>query len=137
MAHSAGVVLLQKRKIMNEENKIHNINKLYVFRKKLRNQATPAEAKLWTYLKNAQLSGRKFRRQHSVGNYILDFYCPSERLAVELDGEVHNTPEAYKYDRARDLFLSGHDIKTLRFENKLVFQEIDAVLAMIESHFTG
>ena len=55
-------------------------------RKKLRNNLTPAEAALWNLLKNSQLEGRKFRRQHSVGFYILDFYCPSERMAIELDG---------------------------------------------------
>lgn len=65
-------------------------------------------------LKGSQLAGRKFRRQHSVANYILDFYCPSERLAVELDGAVHDSFEAQEYDRERDLFLEQFGIKVLR-----------------------
>jgi hypothetical protein len=69
--------------------RINNLPHLKTFRQKLRNNLTPAEAKLWAYIKNSQVEGRKFRRQHSVDNYILDFYCPSERLAIELDGQGH------------------------------------------------
>ena len=63
--------------------KLHNIRPLKKNRKQLRNRLTPAEAKLWSLLKNSQLEKRKFRRQHSVGPYVLDFYCPSERLCIE------------------------------------------------------
>lgn len=65
---------------------IHNRKHLEQFRKDLRNNSTSAEATLWKYLKGKQL-GKKFRRQHSVGNYILDFYCASDRIAIELDGQ--------------------------------------------------
>ncbi|WP_255518216.1 endonuclease domain-containing protein [Fulvivirga sp. M361] len=65
---------------------LYNKPELKKFRKELRNNGTSAEATLWTMLKNKQLEGRKFRRQYSVGYYILDFYCTSERLAIELDG---------------------------------------------------
>src|SRR5688572_7570971 len=78
---------------------------LQTFRTELRKHLTPAEAALWNYLKRSQLDGRKFRRQHSVGDYILDFYCPAERLAVELDGQVHRRYGAAFYDRERSLFL--------------------------------
>jgi very-short-patch-repair endonuclease len=71
------------------KQRIHNRVELKPFRKKLRNNSTSAEATLWTYLKNRQLEGRKFRRQHSIGNYIADFYCPEEQLVIELDGEGH------------------------------------------------
>lgn len=114
---------------------INNIPTLRTFRKALRNNLTPAEAKLWTHLKSAQLNGRKFRRQHSVGLYILDFYCPTEKLAVELDGEAHNHAEAQKHDRERGLFLQRVGIKVLRFENKAVFQQTEGVLAEIRRHF--
>ena len=67
-------------------------------RKELRNGATPAEIKLWSMLKHSNLGGYKFRRQQSVGSYILDFYCPSERLAIELDGDSHFTADAVEYD---------------------------------------
>ena len=62
---------------------IHNRKNLKQFRKDLRNNLTPAEATLWKAIQRSQLEGRKFRRQHSVGNYILDFYCPKEKLAIE------------------------------------------------------
>ena len=94
--------------------RVNNLPTLRTFRKALRNHLTPAEAKLWTLLKGSQLAWRKFRRQHSVGSYILDFYCPSERLAVELDGAVHDSAEAQAYDRERDLFLEQFGIKVLR-----------------------
>jgi very-short-patch-repair endonuclease len=114
---------------------INNLPRLRAFRKELRNNPTPAEAKLWTFLKQSQLDGRKFRRQHSVGGYILDFYCPTESLAVELDGAVHDSLSAQEYDHERDLFMNSSGIKVLRFENKLVFQELEAVLMEIQNHF--
>ncbi|MBT8319810.1 MAG: DUF559 domain-containing protein, partial [Gramella sp.] len=69
--------------------RIHNKKYLERFRKKLRKSLTPAEATLWKHLQNRKLKGRKFRRQHSIVNYIIDFYCPEERLAIELDGQGH------------------------------------------------
>lgn len=115
--------------------RVNNLPYLKTFRKELRNSLTPAEATLWTILEGKQLDGRKFRRQHSVGNYILDFYCPSERLAIELDGEVHNTIMQQEYDRERDLFLNSYDIKVLRFENKWVFLQPEMVLQAIKNEF--
>lgn len=96
---------------------------------------TPAEAKLWTYLSDSKLAYRKFRRQHSVGGYILDFYCPEERLGIELDGEVHFNEVAATYDYERKLFLQAFDIKVIRFENKLVFNDPNFVLGKIEASF--
>ncbi len=115
--------------------RLHNKTVLEPRRKKLRKNLTPAEAFLWTVLKNSNLAGRKFRRQHSVGNYILDFYCDAEKLAVELDGEVHRTDRAAEYDHARKLYLNGLGIKVIRFENFLVFQELEYVLHRIENSF--
>ena len=74
-------------------------------RKNLRNCSTSAEATLWKLIKDKQIDGLKFRRQHSVGSYILDFYCPKLRLDIELDGEVHSTSEAMDYADARARFL--------------------------------
>lgn len=115
--------------------KLNNRPQLTSRRKELRNNLTPAEAKLWTLLKGSQLEGHKFRRQHSVGRYILDFYCPSERLAIELDGSAHDSETAQNYDRERTLFLQHQGIKVLRFENKWIFKEPDAVLAEIKASF--
>ena len=108
---------------------------LQTFRTKLRKSLTPAEATLWKALQRSKLDGRKFRRQHSVGNYILDFYCVSERLAVELDGNVHFDYDAILYDTERKMFLKDYGIKVLRFENRLVFEEIGYVLDRIRSFF--
>jgi very-short-patch-repair endonuclease len=68
----------------------HNRPELKEVRKKLRNQATPAEAALWKLLSGKKCGGLKFRRQHSVGPYILDFYCPEAKLAIEVDGNAHD-----------------------------------------------
>ena len=75
--------------------------------------------------------GRKFRRQHSVTNYILDFYCPTERLSIELDGSQHYTDKGLRYDKERTSHLNQLSIKVIRFENKLVFDRIDIVLEEI------
>ena len=92
-------------------------------RKNLRNCGTSAEATLWTLIKDKQIDGLKFRRQHSVGLYILDFYCPQLRLNIELDGEVHSTSEAMDYADARARFLINEkDIWVIRFENRVVFE---------------
>jgi very-short-patch-repair endonuclease len=104
-------------------------------RKKLRRNLTPAEATLWNAIKNSKLSGRKFRRQHSVGYYVLDFFCVEERLAIELDGEVHRNDQAEVYDYKRKLFLNESGIRVIRFENFLVFEDIDYVCHRIESFF--
>jgi very-short-patch-repair endonuclease len=113
---------------------IHNLPDLRTFRTELRSKLTPAEGKLWTYIKNSKL-GRKFRRQHSVGRYILDFYCPSEMLAIELDGMVHFSATAMEYDRERKIFLEYFGIKVLRFENKMVFEDPEWVLDRIRFEF--
>ena len=120
---------------MKDDLQINNAPRLKDFRKDLRNSLTPAEAKFWKILQNKNVDGRKFRRQHSVGRYILDFYCPSERLAVELDGEVHFAEAARIRDRERRLYLESCGIRVLRFENKLVFEDLDWVLSVIKSSF--
>ena len=108
---------------------------LQTFRTELRKNLTPAEASLWSMLKGSKLEGRKFRRQHSVGDYILDFYCPAERLAVELDGQVHRSERAELYDYERKLFLNYYGILVIRFENYLVFEEPEYVLGNIQYWF--
>jgi very-short-patch-repair endonuclease len=114
---------------------LNNLPELKTFRRELRNHLTPAEAKLWSYLQEKKLQGRKFRRQHSVGPFILDFYCPAERLAIELDGQVHLSVSARDYDRKRDLFLAHLGILVLRFENKFVFDCPDCVMKRIKESF--
>ena len=103
------------------------------FRGKLRKSLTPAEAKLWNHLKNEQL-GVKFRRQHSVANYFLDFYCPARKLAIELDGSPHDTEQGYIKDQKRTDFINSLGIKVTRFENKDVLKNLEGVLQEIRTH---
>jgi very-short-patch-repair endonuclease len=102
-------------------------------RRHLRTNGTSAEAALWLRLKQRQVRGRRFRRQHSVGAYI---YCPSEWLAIELDGAVHDDPARRAYDAERTRHLGAVGIRVIRFENRAVFEEPAAVLAAIAAHFS-
>ena len=96
---------------------------------------TAAEAQLWKILRKKQLNGRKFRRQFSIGDFILDFYCPSEKLGIELDGNPHFNVVAEHKDHYRDLRLKNQDIIILRFENKLVFENQELIIEAIISNF--
>lgn len=115
--------------------KLYNKKQYTNFRKQLRNHLTPAEAALWNYLKNNKLNGRKFRRQASIDKYIVDFYCPSEKLAIELDGEVHFEDLQYKKDAVRTEYLEELGIRVLRFENKFVYNNLEKVLKIISNNF--
>jgi len=99
-------------------------------RRKLRGDQTEAERMLWKFLRAKQL-GRKFYRQYSVGRYILDFYCPTCRLAIELDGGQHVEEEQLKNDGERDEYLRKHDIQILRFWNNEVTENIEGVISKI------
>jgi len=114
---------------------IHNKPELKTLRKQLRNNSTSAEAVLWIQLKHSQLEGRKFRRQHSIGNYIVDFYCPEEQLAIELDGDPHFWEEGIQYDQIRDGYLNSKGIQVIRFENTWIFGDMEYVLHEIKKHF--
>lgn len=100
-------------------------------RRHLRTEGTSAEATLWTALKARRLGGFRWRRQFGIGPYIVDFYCPAARLVVELDGAVHDAPEARQYDDARTRFLRADGVRVLRFENRVVFEDPEGVKATI------
>ena len=85
---------------------LYNLPYLKEKRKYLRENMTEAELVLWSVLKGKKLEGRKFRRQHSIGHYIADFYCSSEKLIIELDGQHHFTPEGLAKDKKRDEHLA-------------------------------
>ena len=114
---------------------IHNKKHLKKLRKELRNNLSPAEARLWQMLKNKQLGGKKFRRQHSIDNFIVDFYCPEEKLVIELDGNVHFNPVSENYDFNRDKIIKSYGIDILRFENEMVFKQPEIVLNAIRMKF--
>ncbi len=96
---------------------------------------TPAEAGTWKLLKAKQLDGRKFRRQQVIGNYIVDFYCHAERLAIEIDGVPHNSTASKEYDLRRDRFLKRNGVKVIRFKNRIVFEEASFMLDTIRASF--
>ena len=107
------------------------------FRRQLRHDETPMERKLWKYLRNKQLDGLRFRQQHGFGPYIMDFYCPSIRLCIELDGEVHNTVEQQAKDADRTVFLNQNRIHVLRLTNEEVDADIQGVLEKIRMFING
>ena len=104
-----------------------NRKSLKFFRASLRNRSTSAEAALWNILKSRNLDGKKFRRQHSIGNCIVDFCCPSEKIVIELDGDPHGEYHKIQKDEKRDKYLANYGFTVLRFENRFVFQEPEYV----------
>ena len=117
------------------KEKTHNHKYLKDRRKTLRNNLTSAEATLWKSLQRKQLDGRKFRRQHSIENFIVDFYCPSEKLIIELDGAGHLDFAQQNYDNERTEKLEKRGFKIICFENKWVFESLELVLEEIKNCF--
>ena len=113
---------------------LHNNWKFTDRRRELRKNSTEAEKQLWFELRDMKL-GPKFKRQHSIGGYITDFYCAKYKLIIELDGEVHNSEEAKEYDTIRDTYFKDLNYKVLRFSNKEVENNIEKVLNGIKNDF--
>jgi very-short-patch-repair endonuclease len=109
--------------------KLYNDKFLQPLRRKLRTASTDAERFLWQRLRNKQILNLRFLRQYGVGNYILDFYCPTLRLAIELDGGQH--AENKEMDEFRTKFLNAQNITVLRFWNNDVFKNTDGVLQTV------
>jgi very-short-patch-repair endonuclease len=97
-------------------------------RKELRKNATKAEKILWKHLKGKQLSGFKFRRQYSIDKFVIDFYCTKLKLAIELDGSVHEPDHMKIYDIKREEIIKTFGITFLRFKNFEIFQNLEHVL---------
>ena len=110
------------RRIFNSKNKKE-------FRRKLRADQTIHEKILWARLRRNQL-GVKFRRQHSIGRYVVDFYCPEKKLIIELDGRQHG--EQVEYDAVRTKYFEGLGMRMLRFWDGEMNMNLDGVLRMIE-----
>jgi very-short-patch-repair endonuclease len=99
--------------------------------KDLRNSMTAAEKKLWSFLRMKQIDSYKFKCQHPIYRYILDFYCHEKRLAIEIDGNIHDSQQ--EHDRYRDEFLHSIGIRTLRIKNEDVLNNIEKVIEMIKN----
>lgn len=98
----------------------------------MRNNGTSEEILLWLRLKNSKL-GSKFRRQHSIGGYIVDFYCPSKKLIIEVDGPEHFKKENKEYDEIRTKFFNGMNLKVIRFSNTEINTNLNIVIQKIKN----
>lgn len=104
--------------------------KLKPLARQMRHISTPAENRLWQQLRRKQRLGFKFRRQHAMERFIVDFYCPAARLVVEVDGPVHQY--TYEEDLIRQAYLENLGLRVLRFPNEQVMKELEGVVAVIE-----
>jgi very-short-patch-repair endonuclease len=105
--------------------------------RELRKDQTSAEELLWLLLRNRQLLGFKFRRQHQFGRYVADFYCRNAQLVIECDGSAHNPNEQWHHDRNRDAYMELQGLTVLRFSNKRILKDTDSVIDEIASRLVG
>jgi very-short-patch-repair endonuclease len=98
----------------------------------LRQRMTPAEERLWDVLRSRAVTGERVRRQHAAGRYVLDFWIPAFKLAIELDGSVHDEPHAVAQDIERTAWFEAQGIRVLRFRNEQVLQNLDRVIVEIQ-----
>ena len=113
-----------------ENGKIFNRQQQKLLRQQLRANMPMPEKILWAKIRNQQL-GVKFRRQHGIGRYIVDFYCAECALVIELDGESHYAESAREYDSIRDDYMRSIDLQVLRFTNLDVMNNLDSVILRI------
>ena len=107
-----------------------NSPKMKLRRRELRKNYTKEELAVWHRIKNKQL-GYRLVRQYSIGGYVVDFYCPKMRLAVELDGSQHNDDEGKEYDKERTRYLEAFGVKVIRFWNGDVLKNFEDVIGLI------
>jgi very-short-patch-repair endonuclease len=100
-------------------------------RRQLRSNMTKAEALIWQKLRCKQIENCKFRNQYSVDRFVLDFYSPEIKLAIEIDGESHFQEGAAQYDNERQIFIESAGINFLRFTNNQVYENLNGVLETI------
>lgn len=106
-------------------------------RHELRNTMTLAESKLWERLKQRKLGGEVFRRQHGIGQYVVDFYHALSMTVIELDGNIHEKQENKENDRWRESFLKEHGYKIIRFKNEEIYTDIESSLSKILKFVKG
>jgi very-short-patch-repair endonuclease len=99
--------------------------------RELRRKQTPTESLMWELLRDRRFMGLKFRRQHQVGDYLVDFYCDERKLALELDGPAHSDPAQMKHDKTRDAYLTAIGLTVLRFQNDDLIGDTEQVLQRI------
>ncbi len=111
--------------------KLYNKSSEKEKRRSLRNNMPFAEKLIWSKIKSQQIEGCKFRRQYSIGAFVVDFYSPELRLGLEIDGDSHSVGGAQVYDNERESFLKSKGTKILRFTNSQVYEDLDNVLEAI------
>ncbi len=99
-----------------------------------RKNPTDAEKMVWECLRARRLNGFKFRRQHPIGRYIVDFYCHAAQLIVEIDGDIHDIPDQMEYDQIREEELRALDLTIIRFRNERIMNDLMQVLEEIASY---
>ncbi len=107
----------------------YNLN----LKRRFRSEMTPAELKLWSRLRGQQFQGLKFRRQHGIGPYIVDFYCPARALVIEVDGDSHADEYQTVNDAQRAAFLNSLGLQVLRYANDDIHKNLDGVLEDLSS----
>jgi very-short-patch-repair endonuclease len=112
-------------------NELFNKPELKDRRRSLRNEPTRAEKEMWNGLRKKRTAGYKFRRQHSIGPFIVDFYCPALSLVVEVDGATHDDPRQKEYDARRTQYFDTHEIDVLRFTDGEVLFSVDICMEKI------
>jgi very-short-patch-repair endonuclease len=129
-----------KRKETNQERlaRMHKgaSGRKFEFAKEQRRNPTETENIMWIELRGKKLGGFKFRRQHPYGRFVLDFYCAMEMLSIEIDGEIHDTPENIEYDKVRTSVIEENGITEMRFSNQEILKEKDKVLNKILKKLT-
>ena len=103
--------------------------------RKMRKDPTKAENVLWQQLRNKKLGGRIFRRQHPIDIFIVDFYCHSERLVIEVDGEVHQDSDIKTRDQGRTDEMGRFGLRVIRFKNEEIMKNIESVIERIKHNF--
>jgi very-short-patch-repair endonuclease len=114
-------------------SQLYNKKSRKPLRQFLRNNMPPAERLIWERLRRRQVEGCKFRRQYGIGPFVVDFYVPELKLAVEIDGSSHWGAEAQAYDARRQAFLESVGTRVIRFTNQQVYGELDGVVESIAS----
>lgn len=114
---------------------LYNKKEQTLIRKKLRKEMPSAEKVLWAKIRKKQINNYRFRRQYSIGKFVVDFYCRELRLAIEIDGGSHFINEqAENRDLVRQKFIESNKIKFLRFTNSDIYYHLENVLEMIYEH---
>jgi very-short-patch-repair endonuclease len=111
--------------------KLYNQKTSKLVRRGLRKKLTEPEQRLWYRLRSRNLNGIKFRRQYSIGRYVVDFFAPDSRIVIEIDGDSHYEDDAIEYDKIRTNYFESCDITVIRFTNKEVMKNLEGVLIII------